>query len=276
MFNKKASDELKHTDAAVDKSMIIQAVQDLLDSGVSLTFPITLYVVNKKNSRDYQVEPELYFDSSNTKFLKTKEVKEALENKCLEIYKNYDKEDFNKLKRGLRSTYSSSWREQTQEQIEPIEDNSRWNAPPELKLAMTKQDWIRIGKNAGWIKSAQQQQPMIPTGRMNSPQAKGVAMQTMDTNTEQTKRIQEALKGGSKKMADQLADLQRQLDAKQQAYNVACRQGDESKSSDCVEIEDTINQIREQITNIDQKINENKSDLDQLSKNNLLGGFSLA
>ena len=77
-------------------------------------------------------------------------------------------------------------------------------------------------------------------------------------------------------MADQLADLQRQLDAKQQAYNVACRQGDESKSSDCVEIEDTINQIREQITNIDQKIDENKSDLDQLSKNNLIGGFSLA
>lgn len=268
---------LEQTKVKVAKFMAAKAAEDLIASGASFSFPMALYIVNEKDVAKGLAEPELYFDSDDPKKLKNIKVinsAESLSGTCVyKFYRKYaDRSEFRKL---LSRSQSPAQRRE-QRAIEVIDKGRQWNAPSGLTLAMSKQDWVRIGENAGWIKSAQQQQPMIPTGQMGSPQAQGVAMQAMETNAEQTKRIQEALNGGSKQMADQLAALQRQLASKQQAYNAGCKQGNESKSPDCMEIQDAINEIQEQMTTIQQKIDKNKSELDQLSKNNLIGGFSLA
>lgn len=268
---------LEKTNVKVTKFMAAKAAEDLIASGASFSFPMALYIVNEREVAKGLAEPELYFDSDDPKKLKNIKVINSAESSsgvCVYkfCYKYADRSEFRKL---LSRSQSTAQRRE-QRVIEVIDKGRQWNAPSGLTLAMSKRDWVRIGENAGWIKSAQQQQTMIPIGQMGSPQAQGVAMQTMETNAEQTKRIQEALSGGSKQMADQLAALQRQLASKQQAYNAGCKQGGESKSPDCVEIQDAINEIQEQMTTIQQKIDKNKSDLDQLSKNNLIGGFSLA
>jgi len=269
--------ELKETDVKVTKYMAAKVAEDLVASGASFSFPMVLYIVNEKDVAKGLAEPEMYFDSADPKKIKNIKVINSAESssgKCKYKYwkKFNDRSDF----RRLLSRSQSPAQRREQRAIEVIDKGRQWNAPPGLTLAMSKQDWVRIGENAGWIKSAQQPQPMIPIGQAGSPQAQGVAMQNIETNAEQTKRIQEALSGGSKKMADQLAALQRQLASKQQAYNAGCKQGDESKSPDCMEIQDAINEIQEQMTTIQQQFDKNKSDLYQLSKNNLIGGFSLA
>lgn len=268
---------LSNTNVKVTKFMAAKAAEDLIASGASFSFPMALYIVNERDVAKGLAEPELYFDSDDPKKLKNiKVINSAESSSGVCVYKIYNKYADRSEFRKLLSRSQSTAQRREQRVIEVIDKGRQWNAPSGLTLAMSKRDWVRIGENAGWIKSAQQQQPMIPIGQMGSPQAQGVAMQTMETNAEQTKRIQEALSGGSKQMADQLAALQRQLASKQQAYNAGCKQGGESKSPDCVEIQDAINEIQEQMTTIQQKIDKNKSDLDQLSKNNLIGGFSLA
>jgi len=271
-----SEDKFEKTDV-VTKFMAAKAAEDLIASGKSFSFPIALYIVNEEDVVRGLAEPELYFDSADPKKIQNRKVMDSVKSdsgkcvyKVVGIYE--DRSEF----KGLLGRSQSFGKRREQRAIEPIDMGRRWNAPPGLTLSMTKKDWIRIGENAGWIKSAQQQQPMIPIGQMESPQAQGVAMQAMETNAEQTKRIQEALSGGSKKMADQLAALQRQLASKQQAYNVGCKQGNESQSPDCVEIQNAMNEIQEQMSTIQQQVDKNKSDLEQLSKNNLIGGFSLA